>query len=159
MLIRVVCPACYTNLQVPRTHAGRVVRCFSCGQRVKVPHSSGMALVPLVLGLAGATVLLFGVFTPIFSVPVLGSLNYFHNGKGDGVVILVLAAISVLLTLGRCYKTLWVTGLASVALLAFTFTNFQVRIARLEANVFDRSEDNPFGSIAALAVRRWRSRR
>ena len=34
-----------------------------------------------------------GVFLPLLSMPIVGSINYFQNGRGDGVIVLVLAAI------------------------------------------------------------------
>ncbi|MBI9082217.1 MAG: hypothetical protein JEZ11_01385 [Desulfobacterales bacterium] len=44
-----------------------------------------------ILGLIGSIILFVGVFTPIFSVPIMGNMNYFQNGKGDGTIVLVLA--------------------------------------------------------------------
>jgi HEAT repeat protein len=76
--------------------------------------------------------LFVGVFMPIISVPLFGSLNYFQNGRGDGSIILVLAAVSVFLTLGKCYRGLWATGLLAVALLAFTLANVMARTAEGE---------------------------
>src|ERR1043165_399933 len=50
------------------------------------------------LGIAGSLVLFVGVFTPIVSMPVVGNVNYFQNGEGDGVIVLILALISLVLT-------------------------------------------------------------
>jgi HEAT repeat protein len=97
-------------------------------------------------------VLLLGVFTPIFSLPVVGNVNYFDNGKGDGILILGLATISALLTLARWYRGLWATGLASIALLAFTFTTFQLRIRRLQEDVDFRWPDSAVRGLDALAA-------
>jgi len=38
--------------------------------------------------------LFVGVFTPFVSLPFAGNLNYFQNGKGDGVIILLIALVS-----------------------------------------------------------------
>ena len=51
------------------------------------------------LGLIGSVVLFIGVFAPIVSVPIMGNINYFQNGQGDGMIILVLAVISLILVL------------------------------------------------------------
>ena len=40
-----------------------------------------------ILGLIGSIVLFIGVFTPIVSVPIMGNMNYFQNGKGPYVLI------------------------------------------------------------------------
>jgi hypothetical protein len=79
------------------------------------------------LGLIGSIVLFVGVFTPIISLPIVGSMNYFQNGKGDGVIILGLAIVSLILTLTKRYGGLWFTGLGSLAVMIFTFINFQSR--------------------------------
>lgn len=39
----------------------------------------------LLLGVIGSIVLFIAVFMPLFSVPIVGNVNYFQNGKGDGV--------------------------------------------------------------------------
>ena len=77
------------------------------------------------LGLIGSTVLFLGCFCPIISAPIVGSMNYFQNGKGNGAIVLILAVISLVLTLLKKYKLIWITALASAALLLHTFINFQ----------------------------------
>ena len=37
-----------------------------------------------IIGLSGAVILFVGVFCPIISMPIMGSMNYFQNGKADG---------------------------------------------------------------------------
>jgi len=81
------------------------------------------------LGLIGSAVLFVGVFAPIVSIPIMGNMNYFQNGKGDGVIVLVLALISLILVLLKKFKGLWFTGLGSMAIMTFTFINFQMAIA------------------------------
>ncbi|MGB8989707.1 MAG: hypothetical protein WCC37_24130, partial [Candidatus Sulfotelmatobacter sp.] len=39
-----------------------------------------------ILAILGALLLFVGVFLPIVSMPIVGSLNYFHNGQGDGTI-------------------------------------------------------------------------
>ncbi len=79
----------------------------------------------LILGLLGSLILFLGVFTPIVSFPIIGNINYFHNGKGDGVYILGLATISIILILYNKYKGLIVTGLVSIGVLLYTFYKLQ----------------------------------
>jgi len=43
----------------------------------------------------GSILLAFGVFAPLVSIPMLGHLNYFRNGQGDGVIVLILAGVGV----------------------------------------------------------------
>jgi len=104
------------------------------------------------LGVFGSVTLFLGVFAPIISVPVLGSMNYFQNGKGDGVVVLILAAASLVLTLTRAYRGLWVTGFLSLGMMSFTFVSFQNRLAQMHEQMDRRLGDNPFRGLAELAV-------
>jgi tetratricopeptide (TPR) repeat protein len=96
-------------------------------------------LLPLgqpVLGLVGSGLMFVGVFVPLVKAPVWGTVNYFHNGRGDGVILLVLALVSVILIAAKVYQGLWFTGLGSLALLAFTFVSFQVAMGELADNPF-----------------------
>ena len=104
------------------------------------------------IALVGAALLFVGAFMPIVSAPIIGSLNYFQNGKGDGVVIVLMAIATATLTMtGRTRHVLW-TGLASLAMLAFTFINFQSKMGEVRANMEAELADNPFRGLAEAAV-------
>lgn len=105
-----------------------------------------------ILGLIGVIVLFIGVFLPIVSVPIVGSITYFQNGEGDGVFIIILAVISLILIFSKKYKGLWFTGLASLCVLAFTFFNFQIRMSNAKANLQQELADNPFAELGELAL-------
>lgn len=77
------------------------------------------------LGVIGSLLLFIGVFTPIMSVPIVGSLNYFQNGRGDGVIVLVFAVISIALTLGKKYRGLWITGAGSLGVMLLPSSTFK----------------------------------
>ena len=69
------------------------------------------------LGLIGSVALILGVFAPILSLPIVGSVNYFSNGSGDGTIVLLVALISLLLTLRRRYE--WLLTIYQVYLTEF----------------------------------------
>lgn len=104
------------------------------------------------LGLIGSLILFVGVFTPIISLPIVGSMNYFQNGKGDGVIILALAICSLILTLTKRYRGLWFTGTGSLAVMIFTFINFQVRMSEMQAQMESQLSGNPFRGLADMAI-------
>ena len=104
------------------------------------------------LGLVGSVVLFIGVFAPIVSVPIVGNINYFQNGQGDGMIILVLAAISLILVLMERYKALWFPGSASLALMLFTLVNFQTKMSQFKADMELELADNPFRGLADMAI-------
>jgi hypothetical protein len=87
------------------------------------------------LDFLGSALLFLGVFLPIVKLPIVGDLNYFANGRGDGVIVLVLAVISFGLVLFRCYWELWITGFGAAAVLAFTFFNFQSQMKQLQTQM------------------------
>ena len=104
------------------------------------------------LGLIGSLILFVGVFTPIISLPLVGNMNYFQNGKGDGVIILALAIVSLILTLTKRYRGLWVTGIGTLAVMVFTFVNFQMRMSEAQSQMESQLSGNPFRGLADMAM-------
>jgi len=104
------------------------------------------------LGLIGSALLFVGVFAPIVSIPIMGNMNYFQNGKGDGTIVLVLAVISLILVLLKKFKGLWFTGLGSMAIMVFTFINFQITLANTRTQMETELVGNPFRGIADMAM-------
>ena len=105
-----------------------------------------------VMGLIGSIILFVGVFTPIVSVPIMGNMNYFQNGKGDGTIVIVLAVISLILTLAKKYKWLWVTGLGSLGVMVFTFINFQILMSEAKSQMESELAGNPFSGLADMVL-------
>ena len=81
-----------------------------------------------IIGLAGAVILFVGVFCPIISMPLMGSMNYFQNGKAEGVIVIVAAAMAGLLCLAGRYLWLLVPGLGSAVTIAITYYNFSSKM-------------------------------
>jgi len=103
-------------------------------------------------GIIGSVILFFGVFAPIVSVPVLGNLNYFQNGKGDGLIILILSVLSLILVLAKKYKGLWFTGGLIIAVMAFTFVNLQIKISDMKMQMENDLAGNPFHGFASMLI-------
>ncbi|MBU0656316.1 MAG: hypothetical protein KJ914_14435 [Gammaproteobacteria bacterium] len=103
-------------------------------------------------GILGSLILFVGVFAPIVSVPILGSINYFQNGKGDGSLILVLAIISFVLTLTRNYRGLWFTSGATLLVMLITFVNFHSKMDELKTELGSGSGNGLFQGLADMAV-------
>ncbi len=170
---------CNQSLEAPEELANQLIDCPTCKETIEVPIRGRPAKVdvpsppqpPLelppklqsvqateqgnlnaMLGIVGSLILVLGVFSPLISMPVMGTLNYFQNGKGDGVIVLILAVASLLLSVSRRYRALWVTGLASAGLLAFTFINFQMHFDKLKSEMKTELADNPFAGLANLAT-------
>lgn len=104
------------------------------------------------LGWLGTLLLFTGVFTPIMSVPIVGNLTYFQNGEGDGVLVLVLAGISVLLVYTARYRGLYLTaGLSLLIMLVSLFHIFSL-MADMRAELEQELAGNPFRGLADMAM-------
>jgi membrane protease YdiL (CAAX protease family) len=104
------------------------------------------------LGIVGSIVLFMGVFMPIVSVPIVGSMNYFQNGKGDGTIVLILAGISLILVLSGKFKGLWLTGIGSLGVTLFTFILFQSKMSQIKDHMESELAGNPFRGLADMAM-------
>ena len=104
------------------------------------------------LAYVGATLLFMGVFLPIVTLPLVGQVSYVQNGRGDGVIVIILAAASALLAAtGRTRHLLWTGGIALAMIL---YTLFQVRtgIAEARAAIDAELADSPFRGVAEAAM-------
>ena len=105
-----------------------------------------------ILALIGCGILFLGTFAPLVSVPIVGSINYFQNGKGDGIFIILFAALAAIGALTKRNKLLWISGVCSIALLTFTFISFQSRIADAKANMDQQLAGNPFRGLGGAML-------
>jgi hypothetical protein len=105
-----------------------------------------------IIGILGSVILFIGVFMPIISLPVVGNLNYFQNGKGDGTIVIALAIGSLILVLARQYRGLWLTGFGSLGIMLFTYINFQTKMAQIKSDMESELAGNPFRGLADVAV-------
>lgn len=105
-----------------------------------------------IMGLIGVFLLILGVFTPIVRLPIVGDMNYFQNGQGDGVFVLILAVASLAPLFLHRYQWLWITGLLALTLIGSTLLQFIWVIAQLRQTVTEETADNLFAGLADLLV-------
>ncbi len=118
--------------------------------RKKSPQ--GDDTLKMVFGIIGSAVLFLGVFAPFLRVPIFGGVDYFRNGQGDGVIVLVLAGLSFVFVLTRIYSALWFTSIGSLGVIAFTFINFQMKVNEMRQQMEAEMKGNMFAPIGkALA--------
>src|ERR1044071_7928318 len=101
----------------------------------------------LTLALAGAALLVVGVFLPIVSMPMVGSVNYFANGRGDGIIVIILAAAAAALALTKRYKFVTFVGLASLALVSYTLFRLISGLNTARAEMENSLAGNPFKGL------------
>ena len=95
---------------------------------------------------------MIGVFLPILSVPIIGSIDYFKGGEGDGVLVLGLGIVSLVLALMKKYKGLIVTSALSIGVMVFTLANFYYKMSEIKANYAKQMEGNPFAGLGQMAM-------
>lgn len=126
-----ICPVCRQSNKI----TGRNAR-FDRGGGV--PSDSSFFL-----GLAGSIMLGIGVFLPVVTVPIFGSINYFGSGQQGGSIVLVLAAVSLVLALTQNFRVLLLTGVGSLGLLALSYFRFKQAMSQL-STLSAGQADNPF---------------
>ena len=150
-------PCIYTSSLTAPT---LVNRCHSCKVGVQSPTliktEYGSFSMPSstrqMIGLVACAFLVIGVFLPILSVPILGGLNYFQNGHGNGTIILVLAGISVVCLLLKRYQFLWLSSTGALGVLLFTFLSIHFRFEQMRSEFDKEMEGNPFAGLGSLAM-------
>lgn len=105
------------------------------------------------LAFGGAGALVVGLFTPIVTLPFLGTINLFNNGTNiTALVLLALAAIAGGLTLkDREADVIW-PGVAAAVILLYRFLELQYRLSSMRGEMAKSMKDNPFAGIAQTAM-------
>lgn len=104
------------------------------------------------VGFLGAAVLAVGVFAPLISGPMGMSMNYFANGKGQGIFVLAMAACTAALVFARRYPLVWATGGLSAAVVGFTFYRALSTLEQAKQVMTSDLEGNPFRGLADMAA-------
>ena len=100
----------------------------------------------------GAALLVVGLFMPIVTMPMVGSVNLFGNGgNAAGLVLMALAALGAGLTLkDRPSDAFW-PAVAACGVLAYCFARLQYGLARMRESLREL-EGNPFAGLAEGAM-------
>jgi hypothetical protein len=104
-----------------------------------------------IIGLLGAFLLFAGVFCPIISVPIMGSMNYFQNGKIDGMSIIAAAVIAGLLCLITEYRWLPIPGIGSAVMISITYYDYYSKMHEAGENLNNGLFNNLFKGLADAA--------
>lgn len=107
----------------------------------------------VVVVLAGAVLVVLGCFAPLVQVPVIGSVNYFANGHGDGIFAIGLAVIAAVLALAGKPRWAIAPGILQLALITFTFVTLYQRLSELGPAADAQLAGNPFKDVAGAIVR------
>jgi hypothetical protein len=98
---------------------------------------------------AGVALLLLGLFAPVASMPIVGSVNLFHNGDNPfGLAIIAACAVGICLTMASNSRWLLGPGFASLGALIWWFIRFRQGVNALTALGKD-SGDSMFSGLAS----------
>lgn len=106
------------------------------------------------LALIGAALLIAGVFLPVVSLPIIGSMNLLMPGGnvGDGIFVVCFAAIAGGLALaGKTRHVLW-PGLAALAFIVWKY--FQIKGA-LDVQLGDPALADALGASVQMNWLGW----
>jgi hypothetical protein len=105
------------------------------------------------LGFVGSLIVFLGVFAPVVSVPIAGTMNYFQNGLADGLIVMVAGLLSGIEIARRKFWHLWITGGIALGCVIFAFALFEYKMHKLRETMAHDLSDNPFADLAQLAVK------
>lgn len=104
------------------------------------------------VGYGGVLALVLGCFAPLVHLPIVGSMNYIYNGRGDGIIVLILTVAAGVLVFLRLYRGVAFATLAIAAVCTFTFVRFATLMADMRRSVNSDLQGNPFRGLADAMV-------
>lgn len=121
--------------------------CPNCGEPQSTCIGVQSAYTARILALIGAISLFIGVFMPIVSIPILGNRSYLSLWRGDAIVLICVAFLSLLLVLARSYRFLLLPGCFSLFLIVYTYLRLQRRLNATIEEVKSGLAGNPFAEL------------
>lgn len=100
------------------------------------------------IGFGGVLLLLLGIFLPIISMPIIGSISVFSSGRIDGYVLLALTVLSLFFVFQNKFNLLKATSAVSFLMVLFSFIYILFKLNKLKSDLSEKLEGNPFGGIA-----------
>lgn len=105
------------------------------------------------LAFAGAVLLAAGLFAPIVTLPIIGSVNLFNNGTNViGIDLLVIAAIAAALAAKERLRDVIWPGIAASAIVLYEFGALQFRLSQMRETLNRELQGNPFAGLAQGAL-------
>ena len=106
--------------------------------------------IKLILAVVGTVALSLGVFSPFLTVPVVGAVNLFNQGKGSGVLLIILAGVGLVTALLRRWSWLWVVAGAAGGVLLYTYLTVYFGMLGAQEAAKIGLADNPFGGLGQM---------
>jgi hypothetical protein len=97
------------------------------------------------ISLIGGALLIFGCFLPIIHAPIIGSISWVLNGKGDGIIVVGLALVGLVLASRNLVGWASIAAWVSLAMMLYLFTNVQSKMSNIDTT-------NPFARALASTI-------
>ena len=98
-----------------------------------------------IIAIIGALTVILGVFSPLFTVPIVGSISYAGQMQEEGLILVGAAIVSFLFCLNNVYAPSFITGLLVLGDVGLTLNNFYSKIGSIDTN-------NPFAQAVVRTV-------
>jgi hypothetical protein len=109
-------------------------------------------LVRRILAVVGSLLLVISPFAPFISAPIFGRITLFQQGKGDGVVLLVVGLVALGLCLFGRFSFLWVSGALGLFEIGNLFYFFYYRLPEVMDNYQRQAGNGVLGSVGQFTL-------
>lgn len=135
------CPACKNEV------SKNAPSCPHCGEILIEDFRSKTNDIGNIIGIFGSVLLAIGVFSPMVSIPIIGTINFFKNGQGDGIIFLLLAFVALVLCLLKKYRPLLWIGIVAAVIIAFDLYEAVTKMSEIKSKAMHEMAGNPFKGI------------
>ena len=104
------------------------------------------------LGLAGAVCLIFGLFAPFATAPIVGGITALKYSGAFASVIVVAAVLGGYFATRAAFRYVAYAGVLGIASVAFAVIWFETNMSRAQSQISTELANNPFAGLAAAAM-------
>ena len=111
------------------------VSCPHCGEPLSYKADNPLSSKDnkeSMIGFGGATLLMIGAFLPAINIPIRGSISYLHNGRGDGMFLILIALLAFYYVYKKKPRSLMLSGGFSLMIISYGFVQVLFRVAEIQ---------------------------
>lgn len=127
----------------------------SGGSGIKILNSSGEDIeinIVQVVGFVGVALTIAGIFSPMMTIPIVGTVDYMRGGSEEAVSLLLLSFLSIFFLIKKRYEWLYGSGIWAFLLVLTTCIYYQSRISEAVSAFNREMRGNPFRGLGDLAM-------
>lgn len=105
-----------------------------------------------IIGIIGALLLIIGVFLPVISVPMLGQLSLFNNGRSDGAIILALSILCFIIIFFQQFRAILIISFVILSILGYDLYQFKSTLNKVRQETSAALDGNPFQGLGNAMI-------